>query len=318
MGVLRNQFTNAMVKDLYAYFWENYDETPPMYQELFDVVSSTAAYEKFDSAIGLGELLEKPEGTDLQADSPMESYTIICKNRSFGRVIRFSKESVDDSQKGNLMQKTAGSWGRMVPYTKELFYAKFFNYGAYTAGNSVFNNKITGVVDDPTGDLIYDSKAWFSTTHADKVGGSYANYVSSRALTHPNLKTSYITYTSTNNRDERGNIVSLMPDTLLVPPALYFTAREILESTLVPDIFDNTKNVLSAIVQPMAWQHITDTDGWYMGKKKMGLLATSRESVTIDFWQEELSKDYFTSIFERYGGCVTNWRYWMAFNISTS
>ena len=141
MGVLRNQFTNAMVKDLYSYFWENYDETPPMYEELFDVVPSNAAYEKFDSAIGLGELLEKPEGTDLQADSPIESYTIVCKNRSFGRVIRFSKESVDDSQKGNLMQKAAGSWGRMVPYTKELFYAKFFNYGAYTAGHSVFNNR---------------------------------------------------------------------------------------------------------------------------------------------------------------------------------
>uniref|UniRef100_A0A6M3IDI6 Putative capsid protein n=1 Tax=viral metagenome TaxID=1070528 RepID=A0A6M3IDI6_9ZZZZ len=318
MGVLRNQFTNAMIKDLYVYFWENYDETPPMYEELFDVVPSTGAYDKFTSAIGLGELLEKPEGTDLQADSPMESYTIVCKNRSFGRVIRFSKESVDDSQKGNLMQKTAGTWGRMVPYTKELFYAKFFNYGAYTAGHDVFNNKITGVIEDATGNLGYDSKPWFSTAHPDKVGNTYANYTLTRALTHPNLKTTYLTYTSTNNRDERGHIVSLMPDTLLVPPALYFTAREILESTLIPDIFDNTKNVLSAIVQPMAWQFLEDADGWYLLKRKMGLMATSRESVTIDFWQDEMSKDYFTSIYERYGGAMTNWRFAYACNIAQS
>ena len=301
-----------------SYFWENYDETPPMYEELFDVVPSTGAYEKFTSAIGLGELLEKPEGTDLQADSPMESYTIVCKNRSFGRVIRFSKESVDDSQKGNLMQKTAGTWGRMVPYTKELFYAKFFNYGAYTAGHDVFNNKITDVIEDATGNLGYDSKPWFSTAHPDKVGNTYANYTLTRALTHPNLKTTYLTYTSTNNRDERGHIVSLMPDTLLVPPALYFTAREILESTLIPDIFDNTKNVLSAIVQPMAWQFLEDADGWYLLKRKMGLMATSRESVTIDFWQDEMSKDYFTSIYERYGGAMTNWRFAYACNIAQS
>ena len=65
---------------------------------LFDVVSSDAAYEKFTSAIGLGELLEKPEGEDLQADAPLESYTVICSNKTFGRVTRFSKESVEDAK----------------------------------------------------------------------------------------------------------------------------------------------------------------------------------------------------------------------------
>ena len=122
-GVHRSEFTEAMKKDAYTYFWEAYPDVPSKYESIFEVVSSDAAYEKFTSAIGLGELLEKPEGEDLQADAPMESYTIICKNRSFGRLTRFSYETVADAKKvGNMLASTVGTWGRQVPITKEKFF----------------------------------------------------------------------------------------------------------------------------------------------------------------------------------------------------
>jgi len=261
--------------------------------------------EKFTSAIGLGELLEKPEGEDLKTDAPLESYTIVCKNRSFGRIVRFSYETVKDAQKpANILADTVGSWGRMVPITKEKFYAKFFNYGAMTAGNDVFNNSITGVLTDSSGDLIYDGKAFFATDHPDRVGNTYSNYSASNSLTHSNLKTVYTTYTTTNNRDERGEVIDLLPDVLLIPPALKFTAQEILNTTLIPNSADNTTNVLAAIVEVLPWSYLTDTDGWFLGRRKMGLMATQREDVTIDFWQDETSKDYFASVFTRFGGCV--------------
>ena len=318
-GVHRSQFTEAMKKTAYAYFWERYDDTPPMFEELFEVVPSDAAYEKFTSAIGLGELLEKPEGEDLQTDAPIESYTIVCKNRSFGRIVRFSKETVDDTKKlDNILAGTVASWGRQVPITKEKFYAKFFNEGAKTAGNDVFNNTITGVVDDASTNLIYDNKAWFATNHADKVGNTYANYTASRTLTHANLKTTYTTFTSVNNRDERGDIVDITPDSLLIPPALHFTAREILETTLIPGSQDNDINSLRTIVTPIKWSYLTDTDGWYLMKNREGTMATDREDPTLDFWQDETSKDYFASVFTRFGGCITNWRYHYACNIASS
>jgi hypothetical protein len=273
----------------------------------------------FTSAIGLGELLEKPEGEDFQADTPMESYTIVCKNRSWGRLVRFSYESVKDSKKlGNILQTTVGSWGKQVPITKEKFYAKFFNEGAKTAGNDVFNNTITGVVTDSTGNLIYDNKAFFSTTHADRVGNIYSNYNSSTSFSHDNLKTVWQTFTQTNNRDERGDIIDLVPDCLLIPPALEFSASELLNTLLIPSSMDNTTNVLKGIVEPLSWARLTDTDGWFLGKKKMGLMATSREDVSLDFWQDETSLDYFARVFLRFGGAITNWRFWIANSISSS
>lgn len=263
--------------------------------------------------------MEKPEGEDLRTDAPMESYTIVCKNRSFGRIVRFSYETVKDAQKiENILADTVGSWGRMVPITREKFYVTFFNEGAKTAGHDYFNNSITGVVDDPSSTVIYDGKAWFATNHTSRIGTAYANFSATNALTPANLKSTWLTYTTTNNRDERDEIIQLTPNVMLIPPALRFTAQEILNTTAIPYSMDNTTNVLSAIVTPMEWHYLTDTDAWFLGQLKMGLMATDREDVTIDFWQDETSKDYFASIFTRWGGCITNWRHWYASNLATS
>lgn len=308
-----------MKKDAYGWFWEKYTEVTPKYEDLFDVVQSDASHERFTSAIGLGDLLEKPEGEDLQTEKPMESYTIVCKNRTWGRKTQFTYETVQDAKKAaNLFSDTVGTWGKSAPRTKDKWYADFFNHGALTAGNAIYDNSVTGVVDDSTGNLIYDSKAWFDTDHPDKVGNTYANYTASRSLSHDNLKTTYTTYTTTNNRDERGNPIEMIPDTLLIPPALKFTAQVILANTAIPGSADNDVNVLSNIVDPLDWHNLTDTDGWFLGKKKMGLMATDRQDVVIDFWQDENSKDYYASIITRFGGVVTNWRFWYACNIASS
>ena len=318
MGVMRNDFTESMRDDLYGVFWENYPQVPSKWEELFETVSSESAYEQFTSAVGLGELLEKPEGTSIQADEPMESYTIVVKNRTFARMVGFSYESVQDAKKGSLMGNAVASWARQVPITKEKFYAKFFNKGAYTAGHSVFNNTITGVITDASGALGYDDKAFFDTDHPDKVGNTYSNFEASNTLTADHLKTSYLKYTNTNNRDERGDIFENTPDVLLLPSGLKFTAQEILNTTLIPDSMDNTTNVLNSIVSPLEWAYLDDSDSWFLGKKKMGLMATDRETVSIDVFRDDITEDYYTKILCRFGGGMTNWRYWEGNNLSTS
>uniref|UniRef100_A0A6M3KWP6 Putative capsid protein n=2 Tax=viral metagenome TaxID=1070528 RepID=A0A6M3KWP6_9ZZZZ len=275
--------------------------------------------EQFTSAIGLGKLLEKPENEDIQADAPMESYTIVCKNRSWARKVRFSYESVKDSKKtANFISSVVASWGRTLPVTKEEFYAKFFNYGAYTSGNDIFNNTITDVVSDSSGALIYDGKAWFDDAHPDKVGGTYDNFNSSSSLSFDNLKTAYLAMTTTNNRDERGNIIDIYPTMLLIPGALKFTAIEVLQSEKEPDVFNNTINSLRNIITPVEWSYITGATVWFLGIPKMGLMATNREDVSLDFYQDEENLSYVARVFTRFGGAVTNWRYWYACNLDTA
>jgi len=320
-GVRRSDFTEAMKKEMYDYYldWEQYQEITPVYEQLFDIKPSDAAYEKFNSAIGLGDLLEKPEGEDLKADAPLEGYTIICKNRTFGRMVRFTYESVEDNQKyPDFLRTVVGSWKEALVRTKDRFYVKFFNKGALTVGHDVFNNTITGVIDDATSDLIYDGMAFFDEDHPDKVGNTYDNWVQTRALNPDNLETSWNTFTITNNRDERGNEIDLVPDTLLYNPALNFTAKRILQSTQIPGSADNDVNVLQNILTPIMWQRISGSDDWFLGCKKKGLMGLDRMAPEMDFYQDETNKDFYATIFYRFGGVVTNWRFWMSHNVAAS
>jgi len=318
-GVRRSEFTEAMKQDSYGWYFESLDEIGTVYDQLFEVQESSAAYEQFTSAIGLGDLLEKPEGEDLIADSPMESYTIICKNRTFGRQTRFTYETVKDAQKvSDMLKATVGTWGKSVSRTKDKWYVDFFNKGALTAGHDIFNNTITGVITDPSGNLAYDGNPWFYSAHPDKVGTTYANYSASNPLTHTNLKTVYETYTITNNRDERGQIITLVPDTLLINGANLFTTKVILANTAIPGSMDNDMNVLAGIVNPLVWARLTDSTGWYLMKAKQNLMALNREDVVIDFYQDETSKDYYATIMLRWGGAVTNWRQIYANDIASS
>jgi len=318
-GVRRSDFTEAMKQEMYPWFFESYDETPTVYESLFEIRQSSAAYEKFTSAIGMGDLLEKPEGENFKADVPMEGYTIYCKNRTFGRLVQFSYESVKDTQKvADLLKTVVGTWGASASRTKDKWYVDFFNKGALTAGYSIFNNSITGVIDDPTGDKIYDGCPFFYSAHPDKVGNTYSNYSASNTLTHTNLKTVYTTFTSTNNRDERGQVITLVPDTLLIPPALLFTAKVILANTAIPGSADNDVNVLANIVDPIVWPRLTDATGWFLMKKKFGLMALNRQDAIFNFWQDETNLDYYASIHMRWGGCVSNWRGVYANDIASS
>jgi len=42
-GVRRDDFTEAMKRDSYQYFWEAYEQKAPVYENIFDVVESDAA-----------------------------------------------------------------------------------------------------------------------------------------------------------------------------------------------------------------------------------------------------------------------------------
>jgi phage major head subunit gpT-like protein len=175
-------------------------------------------------------------------------------------------EHVQDNQKfPDFLKTVVGTWKESLIRTKDRFYVNFFNSGALTAGHDVFNNTITGLIDDTSGDVIYDGLPFFDTVHPDKVGGTYSNHTAARALNHDNLETTWETFTADNNRDERGNEIELMPNILLIPPYLKFTSDRILKSTNIPDSADNDINAMQNLVTPMVWQRLSDSDGWFLG-----------------------------------------------------
>lgn len=326
MATLRNSFTEGLKADMYAYGFEAYDQIPTMHDKLFEVVGSDRAYDQSTQVISAGDLVEKPEHESIVFENAMEGYTVYGKNRTFAKGIEFSFEAVQDmpSEKiANLVRDYARQWATSAAMNKETFAAKFFNYGGYTAGNEVFNNTITGVVTDPTGDLCYDGKPFFNLSNNLRplYPGATATHYNSLALplSDVNIKTAYLRMTTTNNVDSRGRKIMLKPDALLVPPDLKFSALNILNASNVINSANNDLNTAQNIVPNLLeWQYLTDTDAWFLLKTKHGLKFHNRMPLTFDFYQDEDTKAYKATVIARWGAHVYDWRGVVASQVSTS
>ena len=320
----RSEFTELMTRDLYTWFMEAYDQLQPVYPQIFDVQTLVGAYDQITAGVGLGQLSERPEGDNIVAVNPLEGYTALGKARSFSSSFYLTDVFVQDADPSKLssaMQGFASTWAQGVINSKETFAATLYNKGGFTAGHDVFNNSITGVISDPEGDLIYTGKPFFALTgnnHPAKDGSSYFNSLGALSLTSTNLQTAYNQMTNTNNRDERGETIALSPDTLLIPPALRFTAQVILASENVPGSANNDINVTQNLVTAIEWQYLTDTNGWFVGSRNKGVRFLERQSPVIDFYQDEKDKKFYATIDARWGATVIDWRFWVAANISTS
>jgi len=322
---IRSEVTELLQRDMYGWFLERYDTFQPVYPQIFRVEQMQGGFDQTTTGLGLGKLSERPEGDTIVSSSLLEGYTVYCKARTFSDSYWITMELKEDTPPekiANIFKSTATTWAQGVVSTKEAFAAKFFIYGGFTAGrHDTFDNTITGVVTDPTGDLIYDGKPFFALTgnnHPAKNGSTYYNSLGALNLSEANLQTAYTLMTATNNRNERGEIIEIKPDTLLIPPQLHFTAKTLLESEQVVGAANNDKNAVQNLVTPIEWQYLSDTNGWFLGKRQNGLVFYERKAPVIDFYQNETDKKYYATIDTRFGATVENWRYWVASNISTS
>lgn len=317
----RAEFAKGMQKDLYTYFMEaeQYQQLTPVYPQLFEVKQLEGAYDQQTSAIGMGKLSERKERDNIKRSNPLEGFTVPIKARTFSDSFELSMETVEDftpSKLSNVLMDIAKGWQQGIVNTKEQFAAKFFNYGGFTAGHDVFNNTITGVVDDPTGDLGYDGKPFFALSgnnHPAKNGSTYYNSVAN-SFSATNLITGYNLMADTNAYDEKGEKINLIPEIILHPAALKFSVAEVLKNTDTANIKSKVEN----LVTPIQWNYLTDTDAWFLGVPKKGLVWYERKAPQITVYQDEKNKAYIVDIDTRFGAGMNNWRFWSGFNLSTS
>jgi len=324
MGAIRSDFTKNMNNMLYEWYMEQYDTYEPVYPQIFEVVTATeGSYHRAVNALGLGKLSEKKETEAIKYSSIGEGWEVITKYRTFADGITISADAFEDSTGENLLRQAVATWSEAIVSTKEDFAASFFNKGGLTAGHDVFNNTISGIVTDSSGNFIYDGKPFFALSgnnHTAKGhAGTYYNAVA-LSLTSDNLQTVYNLLTVTNNRNEKGEIVKIIPDTLLIPPALKFTADGLLGSTALVggSTAAGNKNVVENLLTPVVWQYLTSSTAWFVGKAKKGIKFYERKSPVINFYQDEDTLEYKANIHRRYGASVDNWRFWAGSNVATS
>ena len=110
----------------------------------------------------------------------------------------------------------------------------------------------------------YDGQYFFDTDHAEGDSGTQSNKGTS-ALDATALQaaiTAMMKY-----KDDKGKLLGVVPDLLVVPPDLQWTAMELLESTYWPGTQANNKiaaNVLKGKLDLLVSPYLTDTNDWFV------------------------------------------------------
>lgn len=287
--LFRADFPYTLRRDLYKHFFDKYTALPSIFDTIFDVQDSEAAQEVWTSATGMGIPVPKKEGESIKFHAPFEDWEVIFTHESYADGLEVSHELAEDSQKLRpFVQRHANSWAKGVSYLKEKIAASIFN-------------------DNP---IIYDGTNFFSDTHPNKVGGTFDNNLS-LALDAAGLETAIYTLENTNAYDERGEKILIKADTLLVHPALKFTAAKLLNSTLMPGEADNDINPLKGILNLVSWPFLSSPTAWYVGCVKEGVVFFNREGPIINTWIDNDRVVVKASVYWRGCAGVHDWRFWV-------
>jgi len=249
MAESRPKWVMALDPNFRAIFNETEENFQSMYDKIFHVMNSTKAFEKDVALSGIGQLEEVPELGAIPYEDAVPGWEVTYVHRKFAKGRMVSQEMIDD-EKFNMIQKLPKSLALSKMRTREQMAADVFNYG-FTAGG--------GGLAPFTGG---DAKALFATDHVNRQGNVVQSNKITTALSQTSLQ-AVITAMKTR-RDSKNQIIHFNPDTLLVPTALEFTARVILETTQVIGNANNDINPIKGALNLVVWPYLTSTTAWFV------------------------------------------------------
>lgn len=209
-------------------FWgQIFNEHPPEYTDLFDILESEMAYEEEVQVTGFGLAPVKTEGGNLSYDSevqgPVSRYTHIAY--ALGYIVTY--EELRDNLYEKVSMRRAKANAFSMTQTVENVAAAVYN--------RAFNTAYT----------FADGQPLCSVSHPFTTGGSFSNVLSPAAdLSESSLEDACIQIMGFST--DRGLLVNFMPMSLHIPRQEWFNANRILKSVLQNDTANNALNVLKA------------------------------------------------------------------------
>ncbi len=243
-----------------------YDKHQKMHKDylslMFNVENSNKAQE-FNLGVGeLGIMDEwQSSGAKVSYEDFSKGFKSTFTHKKYSKGIQLERELVDDDLYSEIAKRV-----------KKLSRVVYFTTQKHAA--SVFNNAFSGGYIGP------DNYALCYSAHP-KMPGSSSTFgnVGALELTSENVET-----TRTNMlawTDDKGNELLVMPDTLIVPPALRKKATIIAETKEEPDTTDHGVNVWYGNLTVIEWPFLTDTNAWFLCDK-----ARMKENLTW-FWRRK-------------------------------
>jgi hypothetical protein len=256
---------------------------------LFNVTGSSKAQEH---DLGMGGMSDWPEYEGaIEYDDQEQLWKVTYTHTEFAKGFKVERRLVDDDLY-NVINRRPRALAISAERTREKDAASVFN--------NAFDSNFTG------GDAV-------------ELCGSHP-YSPSNASTQSNAGTSAFSYASIVStkqamrafEDDRGELVSVMPDTILVPPELEDEAVEILDAEAKPGTADNDANYVSKQgFQLVVWDYLTDANNWFMIDSALASLYLNWfNRVPMEFAMDPTSDFTLEARFRGYQRYSYGWSDW--------
>ena len=249
MAISRAQLSKELEPGLNALFGMEYARYENQHSEVFTTESSDRAFEEEVMLSGFGAAPTKSEGTGVAFDDANEAYTARYNHETIALAFSITEEAVEDNLYDRLSSRYTKALARSMAHTKQV------------KGAAVLNNAIDSSV---TGG---DGLELCSTAHVLTTGNTFANEPSIAAdLNETSLEDALIKIAGFV--DERGLIVALRGQKLIIPRQLQFVAERIMATSLRVGTADNDTNAIKSMgMLPQGYavnDFLTDTDAWFV------------------------------------------------------
>lgn len=254
-------FPELLWPGIMSIFGEKYDDWETIYTQVFKTDTSDKAFEKIQQVTNFPKAVVKEEGGDIKFETLFQGYQKEFYHFTYGIGGAITREMFEDDQYGYI-KRIPEFLARSMRETEEVVAHNIFNTGFSSTGA--------------------DGVALYSTAHPlTGTGDTLSNTPSTAAdLTQTSLENALIDIG--NWTDDQGNKINGEARKILVPVALQFQVKKILETQYAVGSADNDKNILATMnLMPCVSPYVTDSDSWFIITNQDGLQWFTRREAEL-------------------------------------
>jgi hypothetical protein len=249
MPITTGSFSKALWPGINAWYGEAYNEHPVEHDKLFEKETSRRNYEEDVLVTSFGYAIQKPEGTGVSYDTQRQGFITRYTHIVYALGFIITREMFEDDLYDVAAKKRAKGLAFSMRQTKEIVAANVYN--------RAFNSSYLGG----------DGVSLLNTAHPNVVGGTFSNTLAVPAdLSEASLEQAVVQIAVFQN--DRGLIISAVPESLIIPWNLEFEAHRILKSAnrVGGDLNDtNALKDLGKFRKGVTLSHfLTDPDAWFI------------------------------------------------------
>ena len=241
MPLTRSDMPNLLEDGLKTVFFEALDATIGDYERIATIVGSESDQETYP---WLGAVPSMREFTDERLPLGLLEHDYAIRNKTWESSIAVERAAIEDDKYGQIKLRVMSLAREAKRHMDELVFTLLRNGFAAKC---------------------YDSQYFFDTDHAEGESGTQSNK-GTTALSAASLQAAITAMMKF--KDDRGKLLGVVPDLLIVPPDLQWTAMELLESTYWPGegtvTAKTVSNVLKGKLDLLVSPYLSDTNDWFV------------------------------------------------------